>query len=181
MNVEHKIKDEILRKRKPLKIPVSKIDASDLRAILSHPDNQWKLFPHRKILLSQEPYNIMPSNTEILIDRCCEILCTYVNQGDFECSVLSLGQCFQTPKGMRYDIEIYTKDLQLAFDHITKHMQLSYKYYKRGVHSIWVFLPAHLPEDLLCDLLKSSFPGISQTQKSSISLFELDINSTSKL
>ena len=145
------------------------------------PVSQSTLFPARRILISWGSYKIIPSNIEVIYNFCHEIIGTFEDGDPVKCSTISFGHLYETKLGLRYDIEIYGKDLEELLDHVLRQVQLSYKYHTYGRHHVWFYFPIHFDEKIVRQEIVKRIPVEQQTGGYTASLFERAISLNAKM
>ena len=153
---------------------IEHIGKDSLHKVLTDPENQWKLFPERRIVISWEPFKILPSNIEIIGNLCHEIIGTPDKTDSSRFTTISFGHYYETKVGLRYDIEIYGSDLQEVLDHAHKHVQLSYKYHTYGKHCVWFYLPIHIDEKIIQKEIEDKYNLEGEIDYIPMSLFDCD-------
>ena len=128
--------------------------------ILTHPDNQWKLFPHGYFLINWDPFKVLPSNFHLVLQSTSAHLATFgVGGSENSCVAFSIGNANNTPKSCIYQIDFFGTDEHVLMHHLRHHAKIAVQKYTSGRMRFLLHISNKLDENLVRKLLYDTIPG----------------------
>ena len=125
------------------------VSKAELLPMLENKDNQWRLFPQKKITLAGVYFNVMSSNFETVCKDSFKCVVTRdVSDADkTRCLSLSVVLTHVVAKGTKYIIDYFGSDLDDLYNHLCFHLQdIQRLSVHDGVH-VYLILPSVLKID----------------------------------
>ena len=140
---------------------VVRLSPADTLKVLECKDNQWKLFPHGRLIVSWEPYRLTTTNLQRLVKTCIDVTFVSRDHGSSEegsqVAAASFGRAFQVQNGLRYDVEFYGRRVDEAAAHVYHQLKTCWDYYTYGTICLELFTPLTLDTQKLRHILETDF------------------------
>ena len=131
------------------------IDSLQAKAALQNPDNQWRIFPLKRIMHAGKVYSLGDSNFDAILKESCSFVATMVTgeSDQSRCLSLSAGSTHFTNKGTRYNMDYYGNDFDDLVCHLAMHCRNTHKYFLHDGVYMYLYLPPTLPMDSVVNMI----------------------------